>query len=145
MFQMKKIDDEPDNTNESVQGSVRNGATSGAVIDVDEITLQGTHPLEGAGRGYTRSGRKIKVSKKARESQYQRGKKWVAWIATALSGPELSPEDEIYEVFLLSRSMTFKTERRTQLRTQPLATLIQCTGTRQCRSEWPQQGLQSHH
>jgi hypothetical protein len=34
-----------------------------------------------------------------RESMHlQRGRKWVAWIANTLRPPELSPEDEIYEV-----------------------------------------------
>jgi hypothetical protein len=57
------------------------------------------HPIEGTQGGTTRSGRKIKVMERARESQYQRTKKWVAWIAHALQAPELSQEDEIYEIF----------------------------------------------
>ena len=43
--------------------------------DDEEVTLQGAHPIEGSSGGTTRSGRRIKVSQRARESQYQRGKK----------------------------------------------------------------------
>jgi transposase InsO family protein len=46
----------------------------------------------------TRSGRKVRVTQRARESRIQESNKWVAWIANALKPPELSPEDEIYEV-----------------------------------------------
>jgi hypothetical protein len=57
------------------------------------------HPLEGTQGGFTRSGRRIKVTARSRESQYQRSRKWVAWIAHALSPTELSIEDKIYEIF----------------------------------------------
>jgi hypothetical protein len=46
----------------------------------------------------TRSGRRVRVPVRMRESIDQRDRRWVAWIANALQGPELLPEDEIYEV-----------------------------------------------
>jgi hypothetical protein len=47
----------------------------------------------------TRSGRRDGVPERMRESMnQQRGRKWVAWIANALQPPELSREDELYEV-----------------------------------------------
>jgi hypothetical protein len=75
--------------------------------DTDKISVQGPHPIVGEGGGITRSGRRIKVTERARESQYQRGKKWVAWIASALSGPELSPKLKSTR-YLLSRNTTYR-------------------------------------
>jgi hypothetical protein len=47
----------------------------------------------------TRSGRRVRLTTRMKESIQQEGKKWVSWMASALQPPELSPEDEIYEVF----------------------------------------------
>jgi hypothetical protein len=94
-------EDEPPDAAQDDEDASASGMPTGSVSqrDPDEVTVQEAHPLEGEGGGLTRSGRRIKVTQRARESNYQRGKKWVAWIANALSGPELSEEDEKYEVF----------------------------------------------
>jgi hypothetical protein len=47
----------------------------------------------------TRSGRKTGLVNRMKESIQQEGKQWVSWLANALQPPELSPGDEIYEVF----------------------------------------------
>jgi hypothetical protein len=57
------------------------------------------HPLEGSGGGTTRSGRRIKITQRARESHYQRGRDWVTWLARITRQNELPREDEIYEIF----------------------------------------------
>jgi hypothetical protein len=85
--------------NETSDHGVVDGTVGRASTEGDDVTVQPPHPIVGHRGGTTRSGRRIKVTEKARESYTQRGKKWVAWMANALSGPELSPEDEIYEIF----------------------------------------------
>jgi hypothetical protein len=72
-----------------------------AAQDEEEISIQQPHPLEGTRNGgITRSGRQIKVTPRARESHQQRGKKWVAWIASAMTAQEPVPTDEEnYEIF----------------------------------------------
>jgi hypothetical protein len=47
----------------------------------------------------TQSGRHIKVTQRARESQYQRGKKWVSWMLLCLLSTQLLPQDKIYKLF----------------------------------------------
>ena len=94
---------------ESIGGNVgandaaANGSESGtrdAVSDTIEVPRQ-PHPLEGINDGRTRSGRKIRPTQRARESQFQRGKKWVSWLANVSQAQnELAKEDAgIYEVF----------------------------------------------
>jgi hypothetical protein len=61
--------------------------------------LQQSHPLEETRGRTARSGRRIKVTERARESNLQRGKQWVAWIAGLVNQPALPEEDEIYEIF----------------------------------------------
>jgi hypothetical protein len=48
----------------------------------------------------TRSGRRVRLATRMKESLQQEGKKWVSWMSSALRPPELSPEDEIYKVFV---------------------------------------------
>jgi hypothetical protein len=56
-------------------------------------------PANNNGFGATaRSGRRVRVPVRVQESRDQRDRKWVAWIANALHGPELSLEDEIHKV-----------------------------------------------
>jgi hypothetical protein len=62
------------------------------LTDNNEVTLQLPHPIEGAGCGRTRSGRKIKIMERStRGSQYQWSKKWVAWLAGVLSARPSCP------------------------------------------------------
>jgi hypothetical protein len=66
--------------------------------ETEEISLQPPHPI--AGRGTTRSGRRIKITEPSRESHVQRGQKLVSWLASSLPAPQPPPtEDEIYEIF----------------------------------------------
>jgi hypothetical protein len=46
----------------------------------------------------TRSGRRVRLTTRMKESIQQEGKKWLSWMASALRPPELSPEGEIYKV-----------------------------------------------
>lgn len=48
----------------------------GSSPDDNEVTAQVPHPIEGSKGGTTRSGRKIKVTERARESYAQQSKKW---------------------------------------------------------------------
>jgi hypothetical protein len=57
------------------------------------------HPIVGERGGTTRSGRQIKDTQRSQESQFQRGKKWVSWLVLCLLSTQLSPQDEIYELF----------------------------------------------
>jgi hypothetical protein len=48
----------------------------------------------------TRSGRQVRATTRMRESRFQWAKKWVTWIVNVLpTPPELSEEDEQYEIF----------------------------------------------
>jgi hypothetical protein len=60
---------------------------------------QPPHPLKGRRGGIMRSGRRIKITKRAPESNLQRGQQWVAWIASTIGQTKLLEEDEIYELF----------------------------------------------
>ena len=67
--------------------------------DQDNANPSIPHPIEGTHGGTTRSGRRIKVTERARESQDQRGKKWVSWMADFLGRAEPPLDDDIYEIF----------------------------------------------
>jgi hypothetical protein len=56
-------------------------------------------PVDGEPAMTTRSRRKVTMTTRMRESQYQRANKWVSWAAHVLRPPALSEEDEIYELF----------------------------------------------
>jgi hypothetical protein len=45
------------------------------------------------------AGQRVRILRWMQESRERTGRKWVAWIANALKGPELSPEDRIYQIF----------------------------------------------
>jgi hypothetical protein len=65
----------------------------------EEVPISKGEPADGEPAVTTRSRRKVRMTTRMQESHYQRAKKWVSWAAHALRPPELSEEDEIYELF----------------------------------------------
>jgi hypothetical protein len=65
----------------------------------EEVPISKGDPADGEPAVTTRSRRKVRMTTRMQESYYQRAKKWVSWAAYTLQPPELSKEDEIYELF----------------------------------------------
>jgi hypothetical protein len=61
--------------------------------------LQAAHPLQGANGATTRSGRRVKVTQRAKESLQQRSMKWVSWFTNVREESQSTGADDIYEIF----------------------------------------------
>jgi hypothetical protein len=90
-------EDEPPDTQHNINSG--EGRITKDAQPSENDQAQPPHPLEGTRRGTTRSGRSIKITQRACESNLQRGQEWLAWIASETSQPELLDKDEIYELF----------------------------------------------
>jgi hypothetical protein len=98
----RRMDDDADidNTGPSDDMEVATVSVAPDPGDIDEeASISIDEPIDEEPAVTTRSGRKVKVTTRMKESQYQRAKKWVSWAAHALRPPTLSEEDVIYELF----------------------------------------------